>query len=149
MSEAIAIACGVTLFFGVTLLIIFGFFGYLRYLKFKETVLLAEKGLLHPQENGAGKTPLVWGIVITALGMALCLGLYPLGWSFAPGQFPLNFGPWMLLGLVPTFFGLALVLIYVLTRRPAKPVEPVAPAAPVIPEPKIDDIQPIEPESQL
>jgi hypothetical protein len=33
------------------------------------------------------------------------------------GEFPLNFGPWMLFGLVPTFFGLSLVLIYFLTAR--------------------------------
>jgi hypothetical protein len=56
-------------------------------------------------------------VVITALGLALCLGLYPLGWTFSPGTFPLNFGPWMLLGLGPTFFGLALMAIYVLSRK--------------------------------
>lgn len=117
MNEAFAIACGSTLFFGVLLGIIFGFFAYMRYLRYKETLALAEKGLLRPVENGSGKGTLRWGIVITALGAAMCLGLYPLGWIGGGSSFPLNFGPWMLFGLVPTFFGLALVLIYALTSK--------------------------------
>jgi hypothetical protein len=44
------------------------------------------------------------------------LGLYPFGWLAAPGEFPLNFGPWMLVGLIPTFFGLSLIVIYLVTR---------------------------------
>jgi hypothetical protein len=32
-----------------------------------------------------------------------------------PNPFPLNFGPWMIIGLVPTFFGLALIVTYVFT----------------------------------
>jgi hypothetical protein len=31
---------------------------------------------------------------------------------------PFGFGPWMLAGLLPMFFGLALILIHVLTREP-------------------------------
>jgi hypothetical protein len=115
--EPIYIGCVTTLFFGTMLALIFGFFAYLRYLRYKETLALAEKGLLRPVENGAGKGTLRWGIVITALGIALCLGLYPLGWVTGPNMFPLNFGPWMLVGLIPTFFGLALVLVYALTSR--------------------------------
>ena len=56
-----------------------------------------------------------WGIVITAVGLALCVGLYPIG--LMPGfQFPLGMGPWMIAGFLPTFFGLGLILIYVLTH---------------------------------
>ncbi len=117
MNETIAIACGSTLFFGVMLAIIFGFFAYMRYLRYKETLVLAEKGLLRPVENGSGKGALRWGIVITGLGVAMCLGLYPLGFLMKNNSFPLNFGPWMLFGLVPTFFGLSLVLIYALTSK--------------------------------
>jgi hypothetical protein len=51
--------------------------------------------------------------------MALCVGLYPIGFV-AGSDFPLAFGPWMLAGLLPMFFGLGLVLIYVLTREEKK-----------------------------
>lgn len=30
---------------------------------------------------------------------------------------PLNFGPWMLMGLIPFAFGLALLIIYFLLRK--------------------------------
>jgi hypothetical protein len=126
--ETIYIGCVSTLFFGTLLLIVFGFFAYLRYLRFKETLALAEKGLVKPVEGANGKGTLRWGIVITALGLALCLGLYPFGWLAAPNQFPLNFGPWMLFGLIPTFFGLALVVIYAVTSRSYEPVERVGPS---------------------
>jgi hypothetical protein len=115
--EGFQIACASTLFFGTLFLIIFGFFAFLRYLRYKETLVLAEKGLLHLPRPSNGKGTLRWGIVITALGIALCLGLYPFGWIASPGEFPLNFGPWMVIGLVPTFFGLALLLIYFLTSH--------------------------------
>jgi hypothetical protein len=115
--DGILIACGTTLFFGTLFLIVFGFFAYLRYLRYRETIALAEKGLIPPQSNRNGKGTLRWGIVLTALGIALCLGLYPIGWIAAQGEFPLNFGPWMLIGLIPTFFGLGLVSVYYLTLR--------------------------------
>lgn len=100
--------------------LVFGFILVLRYLAYKETLALAEKGLVKPLRNGNGKSTLVWGIIITAIGLALILGLWPLGYAFDSTNFPLGFGPWMLLGLVPTFFGVALILIYVLTREEKK-----------------------------
>lgn len=102
-------------------LLIFGFAAFLRYMRYKETLALAEKGLVRPQNNGNGasngKGTLRWGIVITALGVAMCIGLYPFGWLAGGTSFPLNFGPWMVIGLIPTFFGLALILIYVATSK--------------------------------
>ncbi|RPI32277.1 MAG: hypothetical protein EHM70_09315 [Chloroflexota bacterium] len=121
--ETFWIGCMSTFFFGTMLIIIFGFFAILRYMRYKETLVLAEKGLVKPQNYGNGKGVLAWGIAITALGIALCLGLYPLGFAMAPGEFPLNFGPWMLIGLIPAFFGLALVLIYIVTHREKKQAE--------------------------
>ena len=80
--------------------------------------MLAEKGLIQAEPaRRNGKDTLRWGIVITAIGLALCIGLYPLGFQVESARFPLGFGPWMLLGLLPTFFGLGLILIYVLTRE--------------------------------
>lgn len=110
------IICGsIILIFGGLL----GFFAYLRYIRYRETIELAEKGLLHPRYQryeSNGKGALRWGIAITGFGLALCLGLYPFAWLVAPGEFPLNFGPWMLIGLIPTFFGLSLVVIDIVTR---------------------------------
>lgn len=100
--------------------LLFGFIAVMRFLTYRETLALAEKGLVRPgQTRGDGKDTLRWGIVITAIGMALCAGLYPIGFIADVG-FPLGFGPWMLAGLLPTFFGLGLVLIYVLTREEKK-----------------------------
>lgn len=101
-------------FFGLT----FAFIIVLRYLSYRETLTLAEKGLVRPDRtfSGDGKDTLRWGIVIAAVGMALCVGLYPIG--LLPGNtFPFGLGPWMIAGLLPTFFGLGLILIYVLTHE--------------------------------
>jgi hypothetical protein len=86
----------------------------LRYLKYRETLARIERGLPVPEGTRDGKETLRWGIGITAVGIALCIGLYPLGRQF---PYPLGLGPWMLLGLVPLFFGLSLILIYVLTLK--------------------------------
>jgi hypothetical protein len=104
-------------------LIVFGFAAFVRYLRYKETVALAERGLVRPERSPRdGKDILRWGVIITAMGLALCLGLYPFGFLSSFGsRFPLYFGPWMLLGLIPTFFGLGLILIYVLTYEDKPP----------------------------
>jgi hypothetical protein len=97
------------------LAIIFGFLAFLRYMNYKETLALAEKGLSRP-EKSSGKGLLRWGTVIVALGFALTLGLYPLG--FDSGEnYPLHLGPWMLGGFVPLFLGLALILLHYLTEK--------------------------------
>jgi hypothetical protein len=106
--------------------IVFGFIVVLRYISYRETLALAEKGLVRPgrARDSDGKDALRWGIVIASVGLALCIGLYPLG-LFPGSQFPLGLGPWMLAGLLPLFFGLGLILIYVLTReeKDAKPAD--------------------------
>ncbi|HEX9330819.1 MAG TPA: DUF6249 domain-containing protein [Anaerolineales bacterium] len=98
-----------------TLAIIFSFLAFIRYINYKETISLAEKGLTRP-EGKTGKTVLRWGILITALGLALSLGLYPIGFS-SGNDYPLHLGPWMLGGFVPLFLGLGLILFHFLTQR--------------------------------
>lgn len=97
------------------LTIIFGFLAFLRYMNYRETLALAEKGLAKPESN-SGKGFLRWGILVTAVGFALTIGLYTLG--FDSGQsYPLHLGPWMLGGFVPLFLGLGLILIHILTDK--------------------------------
>lgn len=96
--------------------LVFGFILLMRFLSYKETLALAEKGLVKPVRSGNGKAALIWGIIFAAIGLALMLGLWPLGLMFGSNA-PLGFGPWMLAGLLPLFFGLALILIHVLTHE--------------------------------
>jgi len=105
--------------------LVFGFILLMRFISYKETLALAEKGLVKPVKSGNGKGALIWGIIFSAVGVALMLGLWPLGFMFGP-DWPLGFGPWMLAGLLPLFFGLALILIHVLTherKREEPPME--------------------------
>ena len=97
------------------LAIIFGFLAFLRYMNYKETLALAEKGLTRPEQK-TGSGFLRWGILITGLGLALSLGLYPIGFS-AGDVYPLHLGPWMLGGFVPLFLGIGLILVHYLTEK--------------------------------
>ena len=98
------------------LAIIFGFLAFMRYMNYKETIALAEKGLTRPENRSGKKGLLRWGIVISALGFALSLGLYPLGFD-SGNNYPLHLGPWMLGGFVPLFLGLGLILLHYLTEK--------------------------------
>lgn len=95
--------------------IIFSFIAFIRYINYRETLARAEKGLSQPEAKNR-KGFLRWGIVVTALGIALTLGLYLIGF-FAGSSYPLHLGPWMLGGFVPLFLGLGLVLLHYLTER--------------------------------
>ena len=97
------------------LVVIFGFLAFLRYMNYRETIALAEKGLTRPETKN-GKGLLRWGIIIAALGLALSLGLYPIGF-LAGSRYPLHLGPWMLGGFVPLFLGLALILSHFLFQK--------------------------------
>ena len=113
MEDFIPCAGGITFIF-----MILAFIFAMRYIGYIETLKLAEKGLVKPTNaNGGSKSALIWGIIIAAVGIALLIGLWPLG-TVLNTNIPFGFGPWMLAGLLPMFFGLALVLVYVLTREP-------------------------------
>ena len=131
--ETLAIVSGICAITLVFLGVPFGFAAYVRRLRHKEILELAERGLVKVPKTRDGKDTLRWGIVITALGSALCLGLYPLGFAIN-SDFPLNFGPWMLIGLLPAFFGLALITIYLTTREKEEDQEPKATAKEIDPE---------------
>ena len=97
------------------LVVIFGFLAFLRYMNYRETIALAEKGLTKP-ETKSGKGLLRWGIVLTSLGFALSLGLYFIGFN-SPNDYPLHLGPWMLGGFVPLFLGIGLILLHYLAEK--------------------------------
>lgn len=136
------------------LMVPFLLYAYLRFLRYRETIFLAERGLVRPEASppGGKRRAFRWGIVLAALGVAFSCGLYPLGWMIDERTF-LGFGPWMLPGFILLALGLALVLIDLLTGegkgdgaggassspgvpgasgRPA-PAAPAAPAAPDVP----------------
>jgi hypothetical protein len=126
--EAIAIGFSVALIFSIP----FAFFAFMRYLRYKETITLAERGLLRPQRRSDRQTT-KWGIVITAVGLAFTCGLWPLGFMGDAPDFPLAFGPWMLIGLLPTFFGIALIIIGKINQHDSEG------------EDELDEVDPIPP----
>jgi hypothetical protein len=112
MSDFIPCAGSLTFVF-----LVLGFIVLMRFMSYQETLKLAEKGLVKPvRQNGNGKGALIWGILIAAVGLAMTIGMWPLGFMFHT-DLPFGFGPWMLAGLLPMFFGIGLILVYVLTRE--------------------------------
>ena len=101
------------------MLIVFGlpfwYAAHNRSLRHKETLAMIEKGLAKAPERRNGKDTLRWGIVFTSVGAALLIGLYPLGYTFGT-DYLFRFGPWMLIGLLPTFFGIGLITVYKVTQ---------------------------------
>lgn len=97
-------------------LVVFGFAAYTRYLQHKETMALAEKGLL-PEEDPQDKSKIIlrWGIIFSILGAILALVMIPFAWN--------NYWILFLLGLLPLALGLGLTLIYVFTQDNPPPKE--------------------------
>jgi hypothetical protein len=122
---------------------IFGTIVLVRWFKHREIMALVEKGLLPEQytryvSTSRGRSSrglLGWGIALAMLGLALIIGLWPLGFTRAgvENPYPLRFGPWMLTGLIPLFLGLALLITHFLTRQE----EPPAPEAASVEEGEI------------
>lgn len=114
--EFFAMVCGSTTIIVMPLLLVFSYLTLSRYWRYRETISLAERGLLRQQTNGNGNgngggnpNTLRWGVITSFLGVALCLGTWPIGFLV---DTPLGLGPWMIIGLVPMFFGFALLVIY-------------------------------------
>ena len=95
--EVIGVGFTIAIIFGVP----FAFFAFVRYLRYKETVALAERGLLRPSKVKQNRDSARWGYIFLFLGIAFTLGMLTLG-----------IGPWLLVGFVPFFFGVALIAIH-------------------------------------
>ena len=100
----------------IVFLVVFGFAAYNRYLQHKETMALAEKGLLPTQDPGERTANLLrWGMIFSILGALLVLIMIPFAWD--------NYWLLFLLGLLPLALGLGLTLIYVFSQENPPPKE--------------------------
>ena len=104
----------------IALAIFFGFIVLLRYLQHREHMAMISSGM-HPaslrrQRRSAGM--LRAGLIIAMVGLALTIGLYPIGFILPPiyATIPWHLGPWLLPGLIPLGVGVALIASYYLER---------------------------------
>ncbi|MBK9051949.1 MAG: hypothetical protein IPL78_13875 [Chloroflexi bacterium] len=130
--EFFAMICGSIVIIVMPLFLAFTYMTLSRYWRHKETIALAERGVLPQVNNSNGnRNTLRWGVITTFLGLALCLGTWPIG--FLVGDTPFGLGPWMIIGLIPMFFGFALLVIYTIGRGEEREYRSPAPEAEVPP----------------
>ncbi len=109
----------------IVLAIFCGFVVLLRYIEHRERMALIARGIdphaLRRQRRGVGV--LRAGLIIAMVGLALTIGLYPLGFMLPSSitQAPFHFGPWLVPGLIPLGVGVALVISYYLSQDTQPP----------------------------
>jgi hypothetical protein len=102
----------------IALAIFFGFIVLLRYIDHRERMALILRGIdpnsLRRQRRGVGI--LRAGLITAMVGLALTIGLYPLGFMLPASitEAPFHVGPWLLPGLIPLAVGSALVISHYL-----------------------------------
>ncbi len=112
----------------IALAIFFGFIVLLRYLDHRERMAMIARGLnprLRRPRRGIGV--LRAGLIITMVGLALTIGLYPLGFMLPPAftSTPFHVGPWLLPGLIPLGIGSALIISHYLGQDTEPPQDDV------------------------
>src|SRR5690348_10731676 len=112
----------------IALAIFFGFIVLLRYLHHRERMALITSGI-NPaeltQKRRRNRGLLRAGLITGMVGLALTVGLYPLGFLL-PSAFtntPFHLGPWLLPGLIPLGVGAALIVSYYLEQNNPNPPE--------------------------
>jgi hypothetical protein len=109
----------------VALAIFLGFIAGLRYIDHRERMAMIARGIdpyrLRRRRHGTGL--LRAGLIVGMVGLALTIGLYPLGYILpaAVTATPLHVGPWLLPGLIPLGVGAALVISYYLGQDSRPP----------------------------
>ena len=130
----------------IALAIFFGFIVLLRYLQHREHMAMISSGM-HPtgmrrQRRSGGM--LRAGLIIAMVGLALTIGLYPIGFILPPiySTIPWHLGPWLLPGLIPLGVGVALISSYYLERDAPSPDTETEnkPAAPKVKEAVEEDL---------
>lgn len=108
--------------------LVFGFIIMLRWFRHREVMAQIQQGLVpedHRWETDSDRALRKlrgWGLGLAALGLALVIGLYPFGFV-TQEPWPLHFGPWMVVGLIPLFVGLALLITDYASQRNRAPQE--------------------------
>jgi hypothetical protein len=107
----------------IALLTFLGFLVLLRYIDHRERMAMISRGLdpgrLRWQRKGSGV--LRAGLIIFMVGLALTVGLYPIGFMIPDYTMPFRAGPWLLPGLIPLGVGVALIISYYLAPLPSDP----------------------------
>lgn len=106
----------------------FAFIILLRSLHHKERMALIKSGI-NPHDlsqmprSKRSRGMLRAGLIIAMIGLALTIGLYPVGFML-PAAFasvPFHIGPWLLPGLIPLGVGIALIVSYYLEHNTQLP----------------------------
>ncbi|PKO15270.1 MAG: hypothetical protein CVU39_11745 [Chloroflexi bacterium HGW-Chloroflexi-10] len=142
-SMILLLACaGIFVFF----ILLFGFLLLMRYINYKENVKMADGGIVQLQKPKRNRWLLVVGWIGSVLGVLLSAVIWVVGIKTIneAGLYPLALGPWMLIGLAPLFFGLCMLLIYVILA-PAQ--QKAAVSQPPVGEPwaNVSQVSPQEP----
>lgn len=101
----------------LALITFLGFIVLLRYIDHRERMALISRGIdpdrSRLKRKGAGV--LRAGLIVLMVGLALTVGLYPIGIIWLPSYAgPFGIGPWLLPGLIPLGVGFALIVSYYL-----------------------------------
>jgi ABC-type Fe3+ transport system permease subunit len=107
----------------LALITFLGFIVLLRYIDHRERMALISRGIdpNRPRQKRRGTGVLRAGMIILMVGLALTVGLYPIGFMLPGRTEPL--GPWLLPGLIPLGVGCALIISYYLTPPSDPPSE--------------------------
>jgi hypothetical protein len=109
----------------IALIVLLGFLALLRYIQYRERMGLLTHGF-RPEDlprRYRNRHILRAGLITSLVGLALTIGLYPLGFLLPPAftNTPLHLGPWLLPGLIPLGVGAALVISYYLEQTVQTP----------------------------
>lgn len=111
----------------LALAIFLGFIVLLRYIDHRERMAMISRGIDPHRRRSSrkGTGVLRAGLITLMVGLALTVGLYPIGFMIPPAYtIPFRAGPWLLLGLIPLGVGSALIISYYLAQDETPPDQP-------------------------